>query len=98
MSWDVILLPRAHEDYKLIMRYLGRFYPSTPLRFDNEYLRTKSKLAYNPRCCSPYPDKPEYRRAIIGKYTMFYKIDEARREVHIHRILRSSGNIPQALQ
>ena len=98
MSWDVTLLPKAHEDYKIIVIYLSRFYPSTPLRFDSEYQRVKGILAYNPRGCSVYPGNPAYRRAFVGKYTLLYKIDEGRHEVHIHRIIRSSWDIPSQLQ
>jgi len=98
MNWDVILLPKALEDYMEVLDYLSGFYPSTPLKFDDALLRMKSRLAYNPRCCSVYRGNPAYRRAFVGKYTMLYKIDEERREVHIHRILRSSWDIPSALQ
>ena len=98
VNWTVVTLPRARREYLQALEYLRRFYPGTPMRFRNEFKKKLSQLEFNPRCCSPYPDKPEYRRAIIGKYTMLYKIDEARREVHIHRIIRSSWDIPQALQ
>ena len=98
MSWDVILLPRALDDYMDALDYLSGFYPTTPLKFDDELLRVKSRLAYNPRSCSVYPDFPAYRRALVGKYTLLYKIDEERHEVHIHRIIRSSWDIPSQLQ
>ena len=77
--------------------YLRGFYPSTPLKFDREYQRTKSRLEYNPRCCSPYPGCPAYRRAIVGKYSLLYKIAEEQHEVHIHRIIRSTWDIPTML-
>ena len=98
MSWVVILLPKAHEDYARALIYLGGFYATTPLKFDAEYLRLKSRLEFNPRCCSPYPGNPAYRRAIVGKYTLFYQIVEERHEVHIHRIIRSTWNIPALLE
>ncbi|MCL1952343.1 MAG: type II toxin-antitoxin system RelE/ParE family toxin [Oscillospiraceae bacterium] len=91
-------MPKAHEDLKRVLTYLRGFYPSTPLKFDREYQRLKSRLAYNPRCCSPYPGNPAYRRAFVGKYSLFYKIAEEPREVHIHRILRSNWDIPPMLQ
>jgi len=91
-------LPKAHEEYEGILIYLSGYYPSTPLKFDQEYQRTKSRLAYNPHGFSRYPGNPEYRRVLIGKYTLFYKIDDERHEVHIHRILRSSWDIPRHLQ
>ena len=98
MSWDVILLPKALEDYMDALDYLSAFYPSTPLKFDGELQRMKSRLAYNPRCCSVYPGNPAYRRALVGKYTLLYKIAEEPHEVHIHRIIRSSWDIPTMLR
>jgi len=80
-----------------ILDYLSGFYPSTPLKFDGQLLHMKKLLAYNPRGCSTFPDNPAYRRALVGKYTMLYKIDEGRHEVHIHRIIRSSWDIPSQL-
>jgi len=98
MNWDVILLPKAHEDYKSILVYLSNFYPSTPLKFDNDYQRVKSILAYNPRGCSVYSYHPDYRRALVGNYTLLYKIDDEHHEVHIHRIIRSNWEISSHLQ
>jgi len=96
MNWDVILLPEAHEDRKNILFYLSGFYPSTPLKFDQELRRVKARLAYDPHG-SRYPGNPEYHRVFIGKYTMFYKVDDEHHEVHIYRIIHSSWDIPKAL-
>ena len=98
MLWKIVTLPRAREDYASITYYLSGFYPGTPRRFHEAYVAVRQRLKENPRCCSPYLDNPTYRRALIGKYTMLYKIDEERHEVHIHRILRSNWNIPAYLQ
>jgi len=54
-------------------------------------------LAWNPYGFSAYPDNPTYRRAIIGKYSLFFTVHKDRHEVHIHRIIRSSWDIPKAL-
>jgi len=99
MSWDVILLPKAHEDRLSAISYLSNFYPSTPLKFENALQRAKDRLAEDPYGPSAYYDMPVFRRVIIEKkYTMFYIIDEERHEVHIHRILRSSWDLPRILR
>jgi len=92
------MLPKARREYVRALEYLSDFYPGTPLRFRSEFQRTMRRLEFNPFGCSPYPDNPDYRRALVGKYTLLYKIAEAQHEVHIHRILRSTWNIPDLLE
>ena len=98
MHWKIVTLPKAREDYARTTEYLSGFYPSTPRKFHNAYLQALQRLKDNPHGCSVYYDCPEFRRIIIGKYTMFYIIDEERHEVHIHRILRSSWDLPHILR
>jgi len=81
-----------------LLDYLSSFYPSTPRKFDWEFQKAKRRLEDNPYGWSVYHDFPTYRRAIVGKYTMLYKIDDERHEVHIHRIIRSNWDIPNLLQ
>ena len=97
MKWNVELRPKALRDYFSIMDYLSLFYPSTPKNFDQSFEREKRRLEENPYSWSVCPSCPDFRRAIVGKYMVLYKIDEQQRLVHIHRILRSSWNIPHHL-
>ena len=97
VSWNVVMLPSARRDYLLVLEYLSGFYPSTPLRFRSEYKKRMCQLEDNPYSCPLYYVCPSYRRTLIGKYTMLYKIDDEEHEVHIHRIIRSSWNIPSML-
>ena len=98
MRWKAITLPKARDDYARVTAYLSGFYPGTPRRFHGEYMKTLQRLKENPRCCSPYPDNPAYRRALVGKYIVLYKIDDEQHEVHIHRILRGSWDIPGVMR
>ena len=97
MKWKIELWPKALNDYFNALDYLSYFYPGTPKRFDKAFEKAKQRLEDNPRCYSSYPGNPAYRRALIGKYIMLYKIDDERHEVHIHRILRSSWDVPNLL-
>ena len=56
------------------------------------------QLEENPYSWPLYYALPDYRRVLAGKYTMLYKIDDERCEVHIHRILRGSWDVSQYLQ
>ena len=98
VSWKTVVLPEARRDYYRAMDYLSGFYTSTPRKFYQAYEKILRQLEFNPRCCSPYPGNPAYRRAIVGKYTMLYQIVEERHEVHILRIIRSTWNIPALLE
>ena len=98
MKWKTELWPRALRDYFDILNYLSDFYPSTPRNFDIAFQKAKRRLEDNPYGWSVYYDNPAYRRALIGKYTMLYKIDEGRHEVHIHRLLRGSWDIPRIMR
>ena len=97
MRWKIVTLPKACEDYARITAFLSGFYPGTPRRFHEAYTKTLQRLKDNPYC-AVFPNIPEYRRVLAGKYTLFYKIDDERREVHIHRILRGSWDVSQHLQ
>jgi len=52
----------------------------------------------NPYSWSEYYDYPLYRRAIAGKYTVLYIVDDEAHEVQVHRILRGSSDILRILQ
>ena len=98
MRWSVVVLPRARRDYYLAIDYLSDFYPGTPVRFHQKYARTLLQLQDNPFGWSVCYACPDYRRAIVGKYTLLYKIVEERHEVHIHRLLRGSWDIPRIMR
>ena len=98
MKWHVKVLPEARRDYLNTIYFLSGFYPSTPVNFQNAYRRIIRQLEDNPYSWSEYYDYPIYRRAIAGKYTIFYIVDDDAREVQIHRMLRGSSNILRILQ
>jgi len=98
MSWKIVTLPKAQEDILEIMDYLSGFYPSTPRNFARAYRKTWDSIKNNPYSWSEYYDYPLYRRAIAGKYLLFYIVDDDAQEVQIHRVLRGSLNILRILQ
>ena len=98
MSWKIVTLPKAHKDLLGIMDYLSGFYPSTPRNFAQAYRKTMATVKNNPYSWSEYYDYPLYRRAIAGKYTVLYIVDDEAHEVQVHRILRGSSDILRILQ
>ena len=44
-----------------------------------------------------YEDIPPFRKAVVGKYLVFYTVDDDKKLVQIHHILRGAWDIPQYL-
>nr|AGS51927.1 hypothetical protein [uncultured bacterium contig00002] len=42
-----------------------------------------------------YPENTDYRRMLVGNYMVFYKVNEAEKQIDIYRILRASWDIPK---
>jgi len=80
------------------MDYLSGFYPGTPRKFALAYKKAMATVKDNPYSWSEYYDCPLYRRAIAGKYTVFYIVDDEAHEVQVHRVLRGSSDILRILE
>ena len=98
MKWHVNVLPKARREYLNAISYLSGFYPSTPIRFQKAFESVIRQLEDNPYSWSEYYDCPLYRRAIAGKYTVFYIVDDEAHEVQVHRVLRGSSDILRILE
>jgi addiction module RelE/StbE family toxin len=87
MKYKIKFLEIAKKDKEAIKRYLSQFYPSTPKRFINELKHCINNLKDMPYMYQEFEYNGEYRRAVIGNYLVFYKIDDDERIVKIYRIL-----------
>ena len=97
MRFDAQFMDSAVEDYDAIIDYLSQFYPSTPTKFLNELHKKVEQIKNSPQSCPVYQPIPEYRRANVLRYGMFYKVFEDREMIEIHRIIHSAMNIPEIL-
>jgi mRNA-degrading endonuclease RelE of RelBE toxin-antitoxin system len=43
------------------------------------------------------PGNTNYRRMLVGNYIVFYKINDAEKQIDIYRILRASWDLPKYL-
>ena len=93
MNCKIVYLPEAKDDINEIRKYLSKFYPSTPKTFFALLKKRISNLKQNPFICQPYEKRPSYRRLVVNDYLVFYKVDESRHVVQIHRILHGSCDI-----
>jgi plasmid stabilization system protein ParE len=93
MAYEVEYLPRARETLDDIVGYLSQFYPNTPKKFLIGMDQIVHNLTENPNTYPVYSPKPGYHKAVVGKYIVFYTIDDENKRVEISRILRGSWDI-----
>jgi len=86
---------RAELDIERALAYLSQFYPGTPIRFRSLLREILSNLKHNPYMYPVYEPNTKYRRAVVGSYILFYKINEERKYVNIFRVLRGSWDITE---
>jgi addiction module RelE/StbE family toxin len=87
MKYEIRFLEIAKEDKETIKKYLSQFYPGTPKGFTNELKNCIRNLKDMPYMYQDFEYNKEYRRAVIGNYLVFYKIDDDEKIVKIYRIL-----------
>ena len=97
MKYSVRFSPYAKEDKEEIKTYLSRFYPETPRRFTALLKKHIANLKDNPYINPEYPENTNYRRMLVGNYIVFYKINDAEKQIDIYRILRASWDLPKYL-
>ena len=97
MKYTVRFSPLAKEDKKDIKTYLSKFYPETPRRFTASLKEHIDNLKDNPYIYPEYPENTDYRRMLVGNYIVFYKINDAEKQIDIYRILRATWDLPKYL-
>jgi toxin ParE1/3/4 len=95
LKYTVRFSPFAKEDKKEIKTYLSKFYPETPNRFTASLKEYIANLKDNPYIYPEYPENNDYRRMFVGNYIVFYKVNDAERQIDIYRILRATWDLPK---
>jgi len=98
VRYSVKFMDSAVKDYNDIVEYLSQFYPSTPKNFLNELDVRVEQLKDFPYSYPVFRPIPRYRRAIVMKYVLFYKVFDNRGIVEIHRIIHTAQNIPEMIE
>jgi addiction module RelE/StbE family toxin len=97
MRYKIQYLGKAVEDIKAIKAYLSRFYPNTPVKFLSVLKKHVSDLQDMPYMYAVYEDVPAYRKLLVSGYLVFYKVNEEKKPVEIHRILSGSRDVARDL-
>jgi addiction module RelE/StbE family toxin len=98
MAYKIQYLDLAKSDVKEIKNYLTQFYPSTPAKFLADLKEKITNLASMPGMYEAYHDNPSYRRMVVSSYLIFYKVDDAKQTVEIHRVLHGARDLSRYLQ
>lgn len=97
MSYKIRYLPLAAEDLDRMAEYLGRFYPQTAGNMLWDIEKKLEGLAQMPEMYEEYPENPFYRRMVIGKYLVFYHVDQENSRVNIYRVIRGTWDIEKEI-
>jgi addiction module RelE/StbE family toxin len=97
MSFRVGFLPSADRDMDEIEEYLSQFYAGTVARFFRELEEQVTALAEMPYRCPAYEDDPFFRRMVVQDYLLFYSVDEARKQVVIHRVFHGKRSVSRQM-
>jgi len=84
LKYTVRFSPFAKEDKKEIKAYLSKFYPETPRQFTASLKEHIDNLKDNP-CIYPEYLDTDYRRIFVGNYIVFYKVNDAEKQIDIYR-------------
>ena len=95
MYYEIRYLDSAIEDLESILTYLAQFYPNTPKNFIIALKRFEANVAQMPFMYPAYEDVPQYRKALVLNYLVFYAVDETEHRIQIYRILHGAWDIPQ---
>ena len=93
MKYMIIFLPEALADSEEIRNYLSQYYHSTVTNFFAHLRKRTNSLKANPYIAPQHQEQPSYRKLVVGEYLVFYKVDEKKKQIKIHRILHGSRDI-----
>ena len=103
MSYNVILLPAAEDDYQEILQYFERQFDSQQAirSFVKDFGEVLLRLEETPTIYGYSRDEVlrqrEYRKFLIGRYAALFKIDEPKNTVEIYRIFHGTQNYTKYL-
>ena len=92
------VLSLAKSDLKEIHLRLSEYGESPPQKFRNSFEKFCAQVMDMPYMFGQYEYSQNYRRAVlIFDYLVFYKVDENKGVIKVHRVLHSKRNIEPLL-
>ncbi|MDR1099836.1 MAG: type II toxin-antitoxin system RelE/ParE family toxin [Treponema sp.] len=93
MKYKLKFLESAKDDKEEIKKYLNRYYPGTVKNFIKKLKNCIENIEETPYMYPKYEYYPNYRKAVVGNYLVFYKANEENKTVEIQRILPGMWNL-----
>ena len=97
MTYAIQYLPQAVENIKNIKDYISQDNPPAAQKLTDTIKTRIESLQTMPRKYEEYSENPAFRKIVVGSYLVFYKIDEAKKVVKIHRVLHGKQNISKMM-
>ena len=98
MKYRIRFLQTARSDLKHCEEYLIQYSREAAADFYASLDRILYSLQTMPFMFQKYDRLPQYRRFIVGKYSVFYVVDESRNLISIYRILHNAMNMNKHLK
>jgi plasmid stabilization system protein ParE len=95
--YDLIYMEDSKMDLQMIESYYDRIDSRITDRLLNALDDCVQSIQEMPYRYPKYPFYPEYRYATAKKYHVFYKVNEDRKVIEIHRIIYGSRDMESEL-
>ena len=90
MKCSAIYLSTARQDREAIKKYLDQYSLTAAGRLFEKIKARMELVKENPYMCAVYERRPAFRRMVVDDYLIFYKVNEEKRRIEVHRILHGS--------
>ena len=97
MKYKLMYLPVAIGNIEAIKEHVSQENKAAAIKLVGEMKRLISTLVEMPNKYPVYQDNPAYRFIPVGSYIIFYKVDDDKRMVKIHRILHAKMDLRKLL-
>ena len=96
MKYKVTISSYANLDIANLADILSQ-HPKKASRLFKEIEQKLDLLEENPFICQEYRANPKYRRMVLEGHSLFYAVNENKREVYIYRIVYAKRDISKLL-
>jgi toxin ParE1/3/4 len=97
MDYKILISPRAREDLKVIVRFIGRENPAAAVRFGRLLIERALSLEDLPLRGRVVPELNEstIRELVFKSYRIIYQVSEGDRSVAILRFWHAARGTPE---
>ncbi len=98
MRYTIQFLDSALFDLETIKKYVSFDSVSAAIQLLNEFRVRIDNLCNMPERNPLCEDDPRFRRMVVGRYLVFYYVDEQQKNIEIHHVWHGMRNIEKLLR